>query len=118
MYNSDRHFKLYLEDMLLAMNRIAEYIEGFDFIRFKQNYMIVDAVIRNFEVIGEAAKNIPDSIKENNMDVPWKKMYSLRNTISHEYFGIDYEIIWEIAANQLPANKKQIEQIVAQLKTQ
>jgi uncharacterized protein with HEPN domain len=117
MYNSlDRNFKLYLEDMLVAMSRIEEYIEGYDFIRFKQNYLIVDAVIRNFEVIGEAAKNIPDSIKNENTDVPWKKMYSLRNTISHEYFGIDYEIIWEIAANQLPNNKNQIEQIIKQLK--
>ncbi len=78
--------------------------------------MIVDAVIRNFEVIGEASKNIPDNIPDNNTDVPWKKMYSLRNTISHEYFGIDYEIIWEIASKQLPENKKQIKQIIEQLK--
>lgn len=115
MYNNiDRNDKLYLEDMLMAMNRIAEYIEGHDFAKFKKNCMMVDAVIRNFEIIGEAAKNIPDSIKNINNDVPWKKMYSLRNTISHEYFGIDYEIIWEIAFVQLPGNKRQIEQILMQ----
>jgi uncharacterized protein with HEPN domain len=72
-------------------------------------------IISECEVIGEAAKNIPDSIKNNNTDVPWKQMYNLRNTISHEYFGIDYEIIWEIAANQLPNNKKQIEKIIRTL---
>lgn len=111
-----RDATLYLEDMLLAMNRIAEYIEGLDFIKFKQNYMVVDAVIRNFEVIGEAAKNIPDAVKDVNTAVPWKKMYSLRNAISHEYFGIDYEIIWEIATRQLPHNKSDIENILKQHK--
>lgn len=103
---------MYLEDLLFAMNRIGEYIEGLTFIEFKRDYKTVDAVIRNFEIIGEAAKNIPTEIKEKYSEVPWAEMYLLRNKVSHEYFGIDYEIIWDVAANYLPQNKKQIEDIL------
>jgi uncharacterized protein with HEPN domain len=103
---------MYLEDILLAMNRIAEYIEGMSFIKFKRDYKTVDAVIRNFEIIGEAAKNITSEIKEKHTEVPWAEMYLLRNKVSHEYFGIDYEIIWDVASYYLPNNKKQIEDIL------
>lgn len=103
---------IYLEDIQLAMSRIAEYIEGYDFLNFKQNYKTVDAVIRNFEIIGEAAKKIPDTIKTKYPDVPWQEMYYMRNKVLHEYFGIDYEIIWDVATNYLPENKKQIDKIL------
>lgn len=104
---------MYFEDIILAMKRIAEYIDGLSFIRFKRDYKTVDAVIRNFEIIGEAAKNIPVEIKERYPDVPWAEMYLLRNKVSHEYFGIDYEIIWDVALNYLPENQKQIENILS-----
>jgi len=103
---------MYLEDLLLAMNRIAEYIEGMSFMDFKKDYKTVDAVIRNFEIIGEAAKNISSAIKEKHSEVPWAEMYLLRNKVSHEYFGIDYEIIWDVASHYLPGNKNQIENIL------
>lgn len=106
---------MFLEDILVGMNRIAEYTKGLDLVSFKQDYKTVDAVIRNFEVIGEASKNLPSEIKEKYPDVPWKEMYLLRNKVSHEYFGIDYEIIWDIAIHYLPANKKQIENIFSEL---
>ena len=102
MKKEERDISLYLQDLLVAMSRIAEYIEGYDFDRFRKDYKTVDAVIRNFEVIGEAAKNLPDSLKEQNPDVPWDEMYLLRNRVSHEYFGIDYEIIWDVCLNHLP----------------
>ena len=103
---------MYLEDLLLAINRIAEYIEGMSFAVFKKDYKTVDAVIRNFEIIGEAAKNLPSEVKEKYTEVPWAEMYLLRNKVSHEYFGIDYEIIWDVASYYLPDNKKQIENIL------
>ena len=95
------------------MTRIAEYIEGLSFSEFKRDYKTVDAVIRNFEVIGEASKNIPQEIREKCQEVPWAEMYLLRNKVSHEYFGIDYEIIWDVASNYLPENLKQIEDILS-----
>jgi len=108
----DRSYKMYLDDMCLAMERVDEYIHGLTFIRFKQDYKTVDAVVRNFEIIGEAAKNLPKELKEKYSYVPWNEMYLLRNKVSHEYFGIDYEILWDVAVNYLPENKLQIEQIL------
>ena len=112
MKKENRSFKMYLEDMHLAMERIAEYIEGYNFIKFKQDYKTVDAVIRNFEIIGEAAKKLPQDFKTIHSDLPWSEMYLLRNKVSHEYFGVDYDIIWDIAANYLPQNKLRIKQLI------
>jgi len=103
---------MYLDDILISIDRIAEYIDEFVFIDFKRDYKTVDAVIRNFEIIGEAAKNLPRDFKEKYPEVPWEEMYLLRNKVSHEYFGIDYEIIWDVAVNYLPENKSQIENIL------
>jgi uncharacterized protein with HEPN domain len=103
---------MYLDDILESMNRIEEYIIGYDFVQFKRDYKTVDAVIRNFEIIGEAAKKLPLALKENYSDMPWDEMYLLRNKVSHEYFGVDYEIIWDVATNYLPQNKTSIEKII------
>jgi uncharacterized protein with HEPN domain len=101
---SERNPILYLEDIVLAMKRVEEYIQGLDFQQFKRDYKTVDAVLRNFEIIGEASKNLPGELKGRYPNVPWEEMYRLRNRISHEYFGIDYEILWDIATNYLPDN--------------
>ena len=105
-------YLMYLEDIQISLNRISEYIDGLDFISFKQDYKTVDAVIRNFEIIGEASKNLPDFIKEKYKDIPWQEMYYLRNKVAHEYFGVDYEIIWDVAVNYLPVNKNQIDELI------
>ena len=113
-----REFILYLEDMLKSMDRIEEYLSSLDFKKFKQTYLIVDAIIRNFEIIGEASKNIPPNIQEKYPEIPWKKMYGLRNLIAHEYFGIDYEMIWEIARKNLPQNRNDLIEIIRKEKAQ
>lgn len=107
-----RQFDFYLEDILKSMLRITEYIDGKKFADFKKDYMLVDAVVRNFEIIGEASKNIPLTIQKKHPEIPWKKMYGLRNLISHEYFGIDYEMLWEIASVNLPQNIQDLERII------
>ena len=112
MKKAKREYRMYLDDMNLSMARIAEYIQRMTFSDFKNDYKTADAVIRNFEVIGEASKNLPKSFKNKYSDIPWKEMYLLRNKVSHEYFGIDYEIIWGVALNYLPENKRQIELIL------
>lgn len=103
---------MYLEDLLLAMTRIAEYIEGLSFDDFKRDYKTADAVILNFEIIGEASKNIPLEIKEKYPEAHWAEMYLLRNKVSHEYFGVDYEIIRDVASGHLPHNRTQIAPIL------
>lgn len=116
MKSKDRKYSFYIEDILISMERIEEYITGLDFAIFKQNYMIVDAVVRNFEIIGEASKHIPSEIAEKYPDIPWKKMYGLRNIVSHEYFGIDYETIWKIASDELPNNIIDLRNLIEQEK--
>jgi len=76
------------------------------------DYKTVDAVLRNFEIIGEASKNISTEIKHKYLNVPWDEMYRLRNRISHEYFGIDHQIIWDIITRHLPENHKDIKVIL------
>ncbi len=95
---------MYLEDMINSIERIIDYIDGLTYDNILLDQKTVDAVVRNFEIIGEAAKNIPDIIKNKYPDIPWQAMYSLRNRISHEYFGIDLELIWDISQNHLPYN--------------
>ena len=103
---------MYLNDIQDAMHRISEYIIGYDFDTFRNDNKTIDAVIRNLEIIGEASKNLPDDVKFKYVEVPWQEMYYLRNKVSHEYFGIDYEIIWDLITNYLPENKLQIDKIL------
>lgn len=72
----------------------------------------MDAVIRNFEIIGEAAKKLSPEFKTKYPQIPWSEMYRLRNRVTHEYFGVDYKIIWRIATEYLPENLGIIEEII------
>jgi uncharacterized protein with HEPN domain len=112
MKAEDRNYLLFLEDILLSMQRIQEYISDLDYNEFIKDYKTVDAVIRNFEIIGEAVHKLPKEIKLKYPSLPWDEIYLFRNRISHEYFGIDYEIVWEIATIHLPENRKEIEAII------
>ncbi|MCW3112634.1 MAG: hypothetical protein JWR18_1030 [Segetibacter sp.] len=112
MKPSERDPVLYLADIALSMQRVQEYIAGLNFEQFTVDYKTIDAVIRNFEIIGEASKNLPKVIKDKYPHVPWEQMYRLRNRISHEYFGVDHEIIWDIATRQLSTNNKDIIEIL------
>jgi uncharacterized protein with HEPN domain len=105
-------YDFYLEDIQKSMLRILEYTEGMSFSDFKKDYMVVDAVIRNFEIIGEASKNVPEYVRKKYPEIPWKKMHGLRNLISHKYFGIDYEMIWQIISNSLAQNIKDLQKII------
>jgi len=71
--------------------------------------MIIDAVVRNIEIIGEASSKIPEAIKNNFSEIPWIKLKGIRNRIVHDYFGVDVNIIWEIIQKDLVELKKQIE---------
>ena len=108
----ERDYIFYLEDIEDAMKHILKFTKGMDLKKFKVTRMVVDAVIRNFEVMGEASKNIPARVKEKYPEMPWNKIYQLRNIVTHDYFGIDYEIIWKIITQNLPENHKQIIEII------
>lgn len=103
---------MFIEDILESIEKVESYLEGLDYKKFITKSIVVDAVIRNLEIIGEASRNVPDSIRELYPSVPWKRMVGLRNIATHAYFGIDLEIIWKIAKENLSETKVQIKKIL------
>lgn len=106
-----RNLGLYINDILDSIRKIELYTSQKDFNQFRNDSLTVDAVIRNFEVIGEAANQIPKSFKDSYKDVEWKFLINFRNVIIHEYFGINYEIIWDIIQNELHPLKSKISEL-------
>ena len=104
MKRPERDFLLYFEDILDSIDKIKRYTKGIDLKSFESNDMIVDAVIRNLEIIGEASNKVPKIIRDKYPSIPWSEMYRMRNRAIHEYFGVDYEIIWSIIKEHLPLN--------------
>ncbi|MHC4871745.1 MAG: HepT-like ribonuclease domain-containing protein [Planctomycetota bacterium] len=101
----------YISDLLEAISDIEEFTGGMDFECFSKDKKTINAVIRSLEVLGEASRNISDEIKEKYPDVPWRQMRAMRNKLSHEYFGIDIEIVWAVIDEELPALLPQVEAI-------
>jgi uncharacterized protein with HEPN domain len=109
---SKRDFKILLEDIEDAINNIEKYTAGMDYKDFVKDRKTIDAVVRNLEIIGEASNRIPNPIKNRYNKIEWNKVVSVRNRIIHEYFGVDYEIIWEIVTKNLGDLKDKIAQII------
>lgn len=99
---SDRSSKLLIEDILESANKIQRYTTGMSFEQFTVDEKTVDAVARNFEIIGEAANRLPDDFKAQHSKIDWNRIRGFRNRIVHDYFGIDYSIVWNIIENYLP----------------
>jgi uncharacterized protein with HEPN domain len=100
MYKRD--IKLLLEDMHDACQKIIKYTEGLLYTDFLEDEKTVDAVVRNFEIVGEAAARIPKEFKIEHPDIQWNRIAGFRNRIIHEYFGIDYEMLWKIKEQNVP----------------
>lgn len=98
---SKRDTILLLDDMLQSALKIQEYIQGMDYNSFMTDDKTKDAVVRNFEIIGEAANRIDQDFREVNPEIEWTRIRGFRNRIVHEYFGIDYEIVWTIIETYL-----------------
>lgn len=107
-----RDYRLYLDDILQAIKKIEKYTKGLTAKELKNNDLIIDAVVRNLEIIGEAVKNMPLRIKEKYPEIEWKKISGLRDILAHEYFGIDLEILWDIIKNKLPDLKTEVSRLL------
>ncbi|MFP4461229.1 MAG: DUF86 domain-containing protein [Thermotogota bacterium] len=101
-----RDYSLYLNDILSAIIKIEKYSKDSSYERFQLDGMLQDAVIRNLEIIGEAVKKLPDSIKKNYKEIEWRKIAGIRDILIHEYFGVDAEIVWDVVKNKLPELKQ------------
>jgi uncharacterized protein with HEPN domain len=107
-----KNHNLYLNDILTAIDRIEEFVAGMDFKAFQDDDKTASAVIRKFEIIGEAAKQIPDEIRNSYAQIPWKEMAGMRDKLIHFYFGIDYHLVWKTIKERLPAIKPDIQKIL------
>ncbi|MFH1614790.1 MAG: DUF86 domain-containing protein [Planctomycetota bacterium] len=98
-----KDYKQQLDDILQAIAFIREYVKDTDYKAFAADRKTQDAVIRNLEVIGEAARIIPDEVKEKTREIEWHKIIALRNILIHEYFGVNLKIVWDVVQNKLDA---------------
>jgi uncharacterized protein with HEPN domain len=112
MSKKERNWKLFIMDMLESINKIEKYIEGLNYEQFIRDEKTKDAVVRNLEIIGEAANQIPKEIQQKFSNVPWAQIIAMRNRMIHGYFAIDYRIVWDIVKIDIPLLKKELELIL------
>jgi len=108
-----RNYKHYLLDIAQAVTKIIEYTKGATLENFVSDGKTMDAVVRNLEIIGEAAKNLPDEIKSKYNEIDWKAIVGMRNIVIHEYFGVDPDEIWQTIREDIPILQDNIKNILA-----
>ena len=99
---SKRDSRLYLCEIIESALAIQEYVQGYAFEDYCHDRKTYSAVIREFEIIGEAVGKLPDRVKQQHPEVPWQDVKDFRNILAHEYFGIDLEIVWQVIHHELP----------------
>ena len=107
-----RTFNLYLQDILEAIERVEQYTQGMNLEEFSKSKITIDAVLRNLEIIGEAATQLPKDKKEKYNKVPWEDIQNFRIVAAHHYWKIDKVTIWDIIENQLNILSQQIQEIL------
>lgn len=101
----------YIADILAAIKETEEFTRGMSYKTFSSDKKTINAVIRSLEIMGEAAKRVPDHVKEKYPDIPWKRMAGMRDKLIHEYSGVDLEIVWTVVKEELPPIKPFIEKL-------
>ncbi len=108
-----RNYKLFLKDMLLCAQKVQRYTQDLSYDHFSNDELVIDATVRNLEIIGEAAKNIPEAMRKEHPDLPWREMARFRDVLIHHYFGVRLETVWDVVQNEIPALLVQLETILA-----
>jgi len=110
-----RDFRLQIDDILAAISSIREYVHHLSYEELSADRKTQDAVVRNLEIIGEAARTLPEDLKSRSETVDWRKIVGLRNVLIHEYFGISLPIIWDIVTNKLDGLEAECNSIMENL---
>ena len=111
-----KDYRLYIDDILEAIEKIGHYTRSLTCDAFAQDSKTVDAVLRNFEIIGEATKQIPEEIRNTYSDIPWREMARMRDKLIHNYFGVNLEVVWKTIQERIPAVEISIREMLAQLR--
>ena len=112
---SARSTRLFLQDILDSIGLINEYLEGMTRQEFEENIIVRDALERRIEIIAEAAKHIPAPLREAHPEIPWREVMSMRNFISHEYFAVNNESVWNVAQFHLAPLERTVSAMLAEL---
>jgi uncharacterized protein with HEPN domain len=108
-----REWSLYLADMIDACHWVSDFTAGVDKHSFLQDRKTYDATVRNLEVLGEACKRIPEDIRAQHPQVPWREIAGFRDVLAHAYFGIDEDLLWDVVSNKVPLLLTQLEVMAA-----
>ncbi len=106
-----RTWFFYVEDMQDFAEKVLAYTEGLTYEQFIDSGITYDAVLRNLELIGEAARNVPDEVRNAHPEIPWRMIVALRNRLIHAYLGIDNETIWSVIQDSVPLLLEQLAEI-------
>ena len=106
---------MYLRDIIDAMDDIESFVEGMSFDEFKEDKKTFHACVRNLEIMGEAVKNLPEYLKDEHDDVPWREVAGMRDKVVHAYFGVSHEIIWKTIHTRFEEFRDSIEGILSEL---
>ena len=106
-----RDYRDFLDDIIQTIDKIERFTKGMDYENFSADEKTIFAVVRGLEVIGEAVKNIPDEVKEDNPEMPWSEIAGMRNKLIHAYFGVDLSVVWMTVKSDLPELEAKIKNL-------
>ena len=111
-----REYKDYVVDIIDAIEKIESFVKGINFAAFEKDTKTTFAVIRAFEIMGEAVKKIPSSVRNKHKNIPWKEMAGMRDKLIHEYFGIKSRVVWKTIKEDLPKVKPHLQMLLDELR--